>query len=90
MDEVDKSVNNVNGHDVCNDLNGDMNKMNGQSVCPFTRKGSSNSGDEQKTGKPNLRIKVPQAKRLKNHSNQHEIYDSLHFQDIASNVSFYL
>lgn len=56
-----------------------MEQMNGHFVpasCPFSGE-SESKVENQKQVKPNLRIKVPQPLRLKNHLLQEENFDTL-------------
>lgn len=64
-------------------------QMNGHASCPFT--GSQLIVENQKQMKPNLRLKVPQPIRLKNHLAGEENFDVLHSQieEISSFVSIY-
>ncbi|KAG6452910.1 nitric oxide synthase [Manduca sexta] len=62
------------------DTLGKMEHVNGHFVpskCPFSGE-SDFKVDNQKTVKPNLRIKVPQPIRLKNHLVNEENFDTLH------------
>ncbi|CAG4908085.1 unnamed protein product [Colias eurytheme] len=52
--------------------------MNGYHGCPFSEKVDVDSENEKKSVKPNLRLKVPQPLRLKNHMFAEENMDTLH------------
>lgn len=71
---------------------GKMDQVNGHYVpatCPFS--GESVEKNDQKSAKPNLRIKVPQPLRLKNHLESEENLDTLHSRmgEVTSFVSTY-
>lgn len=58
-----------------------MEQVNGHFVpasCPFSSDSVDFKVDLKQNGKPNLRIKVPQPLRLKNHLAQEENFDNLH------------
>lgn len=62
--------------------------VNGHAVCPFSGEIASES---QKQVKPNLKLKVPQPIRLKNHLVSEENFDVLHseFDEISGFVSIF-
>lgn len=64
-------------------------QINGHASCPFS--GSQLTSESHKQMKPNLRVKVPQPIRLKNHLVGEENFDVLHSQidEISSFVSIF-
>lgn len=60
-------------------------QVNGHTVCPFSG-AKVLTVDNEKQEKPNLRLKVPQPIRLKNHLFGDENFDHLHSQ--IEDVSF--
>lgn len=66
-------------------IENDTAQVNGHAVCPFSDT-KVLTVDNEKQEKPNLRLKVPQPIRLKNHLFGDENFDHLHSQ--IEDVSF--
>lgn len=82
--QLENNLNKMKELDSVDYVNG-----NGIKTCPFNGDNNFSVESNNKQSKPNLRLKVPQPLKLKNHLLNEESHDVLHSQEINSFVSLF-